>query len=280
MKSCRAGLPLEGLFFALAALCMWATSRAAEVTPRGFDLGPRPAESLRVVTWNLGTGVQAGTQGLRNDDLEHVAGVLHELGPDLIFLQELTGRFQMRRLEVELGEGWNSEIRRLGTGRTLGVLARGGSLQELDSASLERAHGVEFRRPGGLHLRAVTLHADAFSAAQRNRSIGRALDWLGEGPGAARTLLAGDLNLDLDLDKRRDLFTDDQNLDLESYNYVAQRMQDAGLGSGPTADPDRRIDYLFVRSEEFQVLRCAPFLGRRSPGMDHDPLVADLIPLN
>ena len=92
-------------------------------------------------------------------------------------------------------------------------------------------------------------------------------------------MLAGDLNLDLDLDKRHDLFSDDEYRDVETYNYVASRMFDTALGTGSTAEPDRRLDYVFV-TPGTDVHHAAPWKGRRAEGMDHDPLVVDLIPPN
>jgi endonuclease/exonuclease/phosphatase family metal-dependent hydrolase len=88
--------------------------------------------------------------------------------------------------------------------------------------------------------------------------------------------LAGDFNLDLDLDKRRDLFTDDEYRDVETYNYVANRLVDAARGRGSTAEPDRRLDYIFAEREAFLVIDSGPWKGHRSGQMDHDPVVADL----
>jgi endonuclease/exonuclease/phosphatase family metal-dependent hydrolase len=83
------------------------------------------------------------------------------------------------------------------------------------------------------------------------------------------------LNLDLDLDKRRDLFTDAEHRDVESYNYVASRLFDVGMGRGSTAEPDRRLDYIFINAE-LGVTAAGAWKGRRVREMDHDPVVADL----
>ena len=88
-------------------------------------------------------------------------------------------------------------------------------------------------------------------------------------------IFAGDFNLDPGLDKRRDLFSDDDHLDVETYNYVAQSMEDAALGRGPTAEPDRRLDYIFYGAEELELVEAGPWRGRRVGAMDHDPVVAD-----
>lgn len=89
-------------------------------------------------------------------------------------------------------------------------------------------------------------------------------------------ILAGDLNLDIDIDKRRDLFTDDEHLDVETYNYLAQRFSDLTRNTGSTAEPDRRLDYIFTDAKPVKVIRAGPWKGQRVADMDHDPVVADL----
>ena len=89
-------------------------------------------------------------------------------------------------------------------------------------------------------------------------------------------ILAGDLNLDIDIDKRRYLFSDDEYLDIETYNYVAQRFSDVTLNTGSTAEPDRRLDYIFADVKRLKVDRAGPWKGKRVADMDHDPVVADL----
>ena len=90
-------------------------------------------------------------------------------------------------------------------------------------------------------------------------------------------ILAGDLNLDIDLDKRRNLFSDDAYLDVETYNYVAQRLSDVTLNTGSTAEPDRRLDYIFADAKRFNLVHSGPWKGRRVADMDHDPVVVDLL---
>ena len=84
-----------------------------------------------------------------------------------------------------------------------------------------------------------------------------------------------DLNIDLDLDKRRDLFSSNEYLDVETYNYVATHLFDTAIGRGPTAEPDRRLDYIFSDAN-LAVIDAGPFKNHRAPEMDHDPLVGDL----
>ncbi len=48
-----------------------------------------------------------------------------------------------------------------------------------------------------------------------------------------------------------------------------------GLGRGTTAQPGRRLDYLFW-SPEVEVIAGGPWKGHRIGAKDHDPIVFDL----
>lgn len=106
--------------------------------------------------------------------------------------------------------------------------------------------------------------------------IGRATDIITGLRHNHLTILAGDLNLDFDLNKRRDLFTNDEHLDVETYNYIARHFSDVTLNTGSTAEPDRRLDYIFADANSMKVIRSGPWKGKRVADMDHDPVVADL----
>lgn len=245
------------------------TVRWSELTP-----GPRPAGHLRVVSWNLGrSGTESGghPRGLSNEHLPAIATTLRELDADLVCVQEVRSRAQMSELERLLGRtGWTSLVGAHG----IGVLAQRGGLSRIDA---EGTPGLcfEFRPRAHEPLVGLVLHADAFSARARNEAIGHATESLLAAAAGRPCLLIGDLNLDLDLDKRRDLFTDDEYLDVETYNFVAQRLDDTTLGTGPTAEPDRRLDYVFA-STDFDTTRSGPWRGRRTGDMDHDPVVVHL----
>ena len=124
----------------------------------------------------------------------------------------------------------------------------------------------------------IGMHADAWSASARNTEIGRAVELLEETGKLSLQVLAGDLNLDVDLGGGKDLFTEDEYLDVQTYNFVAERMDDAAASGGPTAEPDRRLDYIFVQSEDGQtrIQDTGVWRGQRAGGMDHHPVVVDL----
>lgn len=272
----------RGLAFELSAYLLAAASLAFGVvherlSPAPFRPAARSDELLRVVTWNVGSALESGDGGLADEHLELVARVLNDLDPDVCFLQELAGRFQLRRLQRALGEGWVAVVSPERSTRRVAALARRGALEPFDaSAAGPRALGVVYRREDRPPVALVGLHADAFSAAKRNAEIGAATDLLLANGAARAHVLAGDLNLDLDIDKRRDLFTDDEYLDVETYNYVARGLVDLARGRGSTAEPDRRLDYLFA-DPALELRGAGPLAGRRLGGMDHDPLAADLV---
>lgn len=257
-----------GLFLAAALLLGAGFGFSGRDRP-GYELTPKSAEFLRVVTWNVGGGLDQGGAALEDESLAHVARVLNELEPDFVFLQEVRDRVQAEQLENLLDDDWDLETSP--GGRVVVGFTRTGRLRERGPRQ-ERLLRVQHDE-SGIHFCAV--HADAFSSRERNAQLGALAAELGdlEEP----CLLLGDLNLDLDLGKRRDLFTDDEYLDVETYNFIAQRLVDAGQGTGSTAEPDRRLDYVFVSPRSFEVRSAGPWRSKRGPGMDHDPVVCDLV---
>lgn len=266
-RAARAGALLEGALFLLAAAFFLLASDLVRPVVR-FEPPPRAPGTLRLVTWNVG-GARDGTpHGFLEEDFEAVATTLVALAPDLVFLEEAGDEGRAERLAARLGRGWSVRHGRGGV-----VALTGSAALETWPTPLARSLGVRFRR-GGRAFVVLALHASAFSARDRNREIGPSLEALLEQPADAH-LLVGDLNLDLDLDKRADLFSNDEHLDVETYNYVAGALLDVARSGGPTAEPDRRLDYVFA-SREVVVRDAGPWRGRRVGTMDHDPLVADL----
>jgi len=186
------------------------------------------------------------------------------------------GREQLRRLANAVGSGAAVALDEGVGGRRVGAIAVRGGMQVLDPSRGNGGAPLSLRYISelGREVHVVALHAHPWSASSRNGLIGRSVDLL-ESEGERYRVLCGDLNLDLDRGKRQDLFTDDEHLDIETYNYAARELLDAGLDGGPTAEPDRRLDYVFV-SESFEVQSSAPYRGQRKGDMDHHPLVADL----
>lgn len=262
-----------GLLFT-AGLCFAATIDWSAFSEPSFDVEARSIEGLRVMTWNVGTPVGRGGMALNDADIDEVAAVIEWIAPDLCVLQEVGSQQQAKALLLALGEGWSS--RSSGSGRRVVALASGGGGMMAQRLEGLPTRSLAFRAPlpGGGELVAVGVHADAWSSEERNRELGRVVDALSAAAESELALLLGDFNLDVD--QRSDLFSDDASLDVQTYNYVAESFEDAGRGSGPTAEPDRRLDYIFVASRSFVVTQAGPLRGQRIGNMDHDPLIADL----
>lgn len=274
--------PRERWLALLAALLLAWGSGWHPFPEASFTPGPREPGTLRVVTWNLGESADAGASALREEALPAVGETLRRLDADLVLLQEVGSRDQAETLARALGPGWSLALPPSGR-RRVALLARGSLMPFEIPRARGRALGAHasVRAAGGaetVELDVVNVHADAFSSRNRNRLLGTAAETLGERARTTRRVLGGDFNLEVDPDRRRDLLSDDAYRDLESFHFAARGMRDAGLAAGPTAEPDRRIDYLLVSEQGLAVRRAGVWRGRRVGAMDHDPLVADLEP--
>jgi endonuclease/exonuclease/phosphatase family metal-dependent hydrolase len=259
----------------LVAVAAFALGRPPAPEGDGWTPRPRGAGEARVVTWNVGRAHGRSGWPLAEEDLESVAADLLALDADVVVLQELEGHEQLRRLVERLGPAWTA-FGSSGRGRVVALLARGPEVVPLEVDALGgRIVGARVATPAGA-LALVGVHADVRSSARRNETLGGALARLLATEADARVLL-GDLNLDLDLDKRGDLFTDDEHGDARTYNHLTGPLFDAGLGRGATAEPDRRLDYVLPERGRLAAVAAGPWRERRKEGMDHDPLVADLV---
>ncbi len=242
-----------------------------------YQLTKRNPQGLRVVTWNVGGTGGAGGRSLQNQFLPHVATVLKELDADLILLQEIAHRNQIHRIIRRLDGQWEILVSN-GGNRSLAILGQRGHLHPwMEPDKKQNALAASYRSPSKPPVFLMNLHADPYSAQRRNGLIGRATRILLSRYPDQLKILAGDLNLDIDIDKRRDLFTDDEYLDVETYNFIAQHLADVTLNTGSTAEPDRRLDYIFAEGKRLEVVNSGPWKGKRVADMDHDPVVADFV---
>lgn len=268
----------ELAFFGLGLGLLWLAGAWEGRPGRDFELVPSPG--LRVVTWNVGENVlsnaKRGGSPLSADAEGAVIETLRALDADVVALQELSGTAQLDRIAAGLGVETKVVVGQ-GHGRLVGVIARRGIVPwDGQDPAREERYGIDLdlRHPSGRRLAVRVLHASAWRAEARNRLIGAAVEALLAREADVR-ILAGDLNLDVDPGARRDIFSDRAHLDVQTYAFLTGQMQDAGLGSGPTAEPDRRLDYVFFAGPALELESCAPWRGRREGKMDHHPLVAD-----
>jgi endonuclease/exonuclease/phosphatase family metal-dependent hydrolase len=269
----------EWWFLWLAAVLFGATSIDRGGGRVDWSRGPRSDRAVRLMTWNVGSSGGERGGAMSDEWIDAVAAVIRAADADLVALQELRDRGQAERLVARLGDGWVQHATR--RGRRLALLARDAGLEvrTLDvSGDRDFLLGSYVGRAGALTV--AVVHADAYSSRLRNRQLGETARWLRATRG--RQVLVGDLNLDLDLGKRSDLFSDDEHLDVETYNHLTQRtaegsLVDVGVGAGSTAEPDRRLDYVFAHTRGLAWERVGVLGGVRSIGMDHDPLLVDLL---
>jgi endonuclease/exonuclease/phosphatase family metal-dependent hydrolase len=223
--------------------------------------------TLRVITWNVGGTRDGEPHPFDHGDLDRLVALLDASQPDLLLLQEFrySVDWPALRARLLLEEPWVKA-----SGDMAIVALRG----ELHDGELIGDTAIASWRVDGRSIAVANLHASAWRATARRRQIGSALERLLAQPGPAR-LLGGDLNLDIS--QNRDLFSSDPDGDVAIYNWVATRLCDSGRGAGPTAEPDRRLDYLFT-SPELRPLHARVLPDLRGPTMDHDPLDLLFIP--
>ncbi|CAB1079471.1 hypothetical protein JY97_00785 [Alkalispirochaeta odontotermitis] len=267
---------LEIIFIILALVFAAGGYDMHKMVSAGFRPTSGRPDDLRIVSWNVGGAGGYGGRSLTDEYLPHIADVLKKLNADLILLQEVASPDQVRRLSRRLEGHW-AVITSTGGGRQLAILGQRGRLQ--NQAGLKHSFhtlAASYQPPGMPPVLVMNLHADPYSAKARNTLIGRTVDILMNRNAGHLKILAGDLNLDVDIDKRRDLFSDNEHLDVETYNYLVQRLADVTRNTGSTAEPDRRLDYIFAEAGRIKVIRSGPWKGQRVADMDHDPVVADL----
>ena len=242
-----------------------------------YRLTTRDPETVRIVTWNVGGGGGYGGRSLPDEHVSHIGGVLNKLDADVILLQEITSAYQVQQLKHVLTGRWNIVLSTAGV-RSLAIMAQRGKLHSQEDLTHGlRALAASYIPAGKPPVLLMNIHAHPYSANARNILIGRATDALINHASGHLKILAGDLNLDVDLGKRRDLFSNNQHLDMETYNYLRQHLSDLTQNTGSTAEPDRRLDYIFADTGRINVISAGPWKGRRVADMDHDPVVADLL---
>lgn len=223
------------------------------------------------MTWNVG-GSDAGGHRMRDDWTAHVAAILQQIQPHLVCLQELRDATQVAALQNHLGAGWHV-ISETYDDRTQAVFVRTGEVQP-NRRRPAKQQLLVWRVVDRPPIVVANIHADPYAAEERNQRIGSTLARMQRRRSHWPALLMGDLNLDVDMAKRRDLFTDNAYRDVETYNVIAAVMRDTALDAGSTAEPDRRLDYIFASG--FVVLGAGPLDNARIADMDHHPVIADL----
>ena len=273
-------LLLAGLFL-LSLLGAFLVEPAPE-TARVADNRSENHKSLRLLTWNIGNGDLESETRAHSEDLPAVAKAILDNDADVVALQELTGKDQLKLLLTLLKNHYQGYVCSPGTSdRVEGVLVknRGNTNAATFSdvpAGNRFATAATFRLQNSTEVTVVSAHADAFSAARRRTFIAEVVDWTRSHSKGDLVFIAGDFNFEVSTRNKTNLFTDDAKHDSESYAYLLKYFQDLGRDAGETSINDRRIDYIFGPAttgslRRAEVLRAAP-VGR----MDHLPLLVEV----
>ena len=207
------------------------------------------------------------------DGLDRVAGVVEDLAPDVLLVQESGARRKLRRLAEAVdmqvaSDPWSPFRRRVKDA----VLARAPwrliqhGLHRFEGSARLYPRGALIAQCGraGRRMWAVSTHLGL--APLERLEHARELTDLCAALAGAPIAIGGDLNA---MPEER------------APVWLAERYWDAwaaaGVGGGstfPSTDPSARIDYLFVSSG---VRVVAVSVGKSQDASDHLPVVADLL---
>jgi endonuclease/exonuclease/phosphatase (EEP) superfamily protein YafD len=236
---------------------------------------------VRILTWNIGYAYGKDDSRAKDSDLGKVAGVIKREQPDVVALQELSGRPQLRALLRRLrGEYQGFLDNGEDADRYTAILVHAPKMQfrAIRTSTGRSASAAVFRvARSPLKFCAISAHAQAWDAAARAKYTSEIVDWVRENSFDV-AFLAGDFNFDVGGGHGGGgLFTEDPTLDAEAYAYVTRYFRDLGRDGGSTAAFKRRIDYVFGRGGNLHLKRADVLRGWRTGGMDHDPLVIDAV---
>jgi endonuclease/exonuclease/phosphatase family metal-dependent hydrolase len=259
----------------IAGAVHFAEPRASE----NHNASSKSANSLRLLTWNIGYAELEDDTRAHDKDLPAVAEVILRENPDAVALQELTGRAQLNTLLKLLKGQYHGAVAQQGTGdRFEAVLVKdAGATMTPVPLGDHYAMAALFRsRPNTAQIVFVSAHADAFNAARRRKYTEELIDWSAAQAYSFNLFIAGDFNFELKAANETNLYTDNLKHDSESYSHILGSFRDLGRAAGDTAINDRRIDYIFGPTKlkdlgRVEVLRNAA-VGR----MDHWPLLVEV----
>lgn len=236
---------------------------------------------VRVLTWNIGYAYGKEDSRAQDEDLPAVARVIQVERPDVVALQELSGRRQLRGLLARLGGEYQGFLDEGGDAdRFAGILVRAPKMEfrSIRTSTERNASAAIFRvARSPITICAISAHAPAWKPAERLQYTEEILEWV-----RARkddvVFLAGDFNFDVNARQGGGMiFTSDPAVDGKTYSRLTRGFRDLGKDSGATAAFGRRIDYVFGRGEKLRVKRVDVLRGKRVGRMDHDPLVVDAV---
>jgi endonuclease/exonuclease/phosphatase family metal-dependent hydrolase len=235
--------------------------------------------SLRLLTWNIGYAELEDDTRAHDKDLPAIAEAILRQDPDAVALQELTGKAQLNVLLGLLHGKYRGAVAQQGKGdRFEGVLvkdARATFIPVLVGARYALAASFQ-PHEDTQEVLLVSVHADAFNAAQRRSYSEALIDWAQARAQSSEVFIAGDFNFELKATKETNLYTDNLKHDSESYSHILRHFRDLGRTGGDTAINDRRIDYIFGPTTPEQIGRVEVLHNAAVGRMDHWPLLVEV----
>ncbi len=271
------------MWFKLLLCCLFVSMLASALLigrpqPRSL-LGDQnhAAPRLRLMSWNIGYGDLESDSRAHTKDLPTVAKTIIDHEPDAVALQELTGDDQLKTLLTLLNNRYRGQISKVGSAdRVDVVLVRDRTVQFHDvPAGGEFAIAATLSQNNQPEVVLLSVHADAFRSTRRRAFASDVVDWARSRKPAV-AFIAGDLNLEVSVRNKANLFTDDAKHDSESYAYFLKYFRDLGRDAGETSINDRRIDYIFGPKENVSLQRAEVLRGTSVGGMDHWPLLIEV----
>ena len=265
------------LLFGLMVVGAVHFSRPAQ--PATSTSSTNDANSLRLLTWNIGYAELEDDTRAHDKDLPAVAAVILHQDPDAVALQELTGNAQLNVLLGLLQGKYRGAIAQQGRGdRFEAVLVKDPGAKFTPVAAGGRyALAASFRpRENTPEVLVLSAHADAFNAARRRSYTEALMDWVKARAQSSEVFIAGDFNFELKASNQTHLYTDNVKHDSESYSNILRQFRDLGREAGDTAINDRRIDYIFGPARVQQIGRVQVLRDAAVGRMDHWPLLVEV----
>lgn len=281
----REGLAIK-IVLAAGFLAMLAGARAARPIEGIVALAPAidftgGGWRVKILTWNLGYAYGKEDSRAQDADLPAVARVIEAERPDVVALQELSGRKQLRALVARLGGVYRGFVDEHGdSDRFAGILVRAPKMEfrAIRTSTGRNASAAIFRvARSPLAICAISAHAQAWDAAARLVYTEEIIEWVRERSFDV-VFLAGDFNFDVSAGRGGGMvFSGDAATDGKAYAAITRSFRDLGKDGGSTAALGRRIDYVFGLGSKLRVKRVDVLRGKRTGHMDHDPLVVDAV---
>lgn len=237
------------------------------------------ANTLRLLTWNIGYAELEDDTRAHDKDLPAVADVILRQDADAVALQELTGKAQLNVLLGLLQGKYRGSVAQQGRGdRFEAILVKDSSATFIPVAVGARyALGASFRpRRDSRQVLLLSAHADAFNAARRRAYTEALIDWTQAQGRSSEVFIAGDFNFELKAANETNFYTDNLKHDSESYSHILRYFRDLGREAGDTAINDRRIDYIFGPPALEQIGRVEVLRDAAVGRMDHWPLLVEV----